>query len=313
MFNKLFFGVFGSLCVALLSSAIYLNLQQPARPVATAPAPRDRNSQLIATLPYIRAGKNQVEVALRTAQAKVAESDPKLAERMGTKVAFFHDHLGTAIIDNGRKLAHDQCPAEPCYDFIVASLDGLAASPIGLWNPLQHSMVIDPRIAIDDPYLVYIVYHELTHALDTRLGTAPLPNYTIEDVPVPEETDAVNLESSILRATTGQRYSNLVAKTASEVKSGGRRSKVVNAVSGFEIPAELGQVFDRPLSENGLKALVFIYIYDVNRDLIEMSDMKADKKAEALAHNFARIVQLNQDPIVKQMVTQSVQSWWRPI
>jgi hypothetical protein len=262
----------------------------------------------------VRTDKQRLEQVLVDTRNRVAMSDPALTATLDNMLEFYRKKLAPVVVrfnQNGERIytAQDLCAAPPCAHFAIADLGG-SGGALGLWNPERQDLVIDPNLDIDDPLLPFVVFHELFHALDPVVAER-LQKLSDADqhLIVQAETRAFNFGSAILGAATNGVYADLVNHTANEILKAERRQVSVGRAVGFAIPEALGRIFDEQpkLSQSGLNALLFIFMYDVNRVIIVRTN-STDKRA-ALAQNYAHVSKLNTDPSARALINRSL-DWW---
>lgn len=288
---------------------------EPATAKPAAPAPAVHLDPIV----RVRKVKNDLSTQMHAIVDKVKRHDQSTGEEADRLMDFLDHRLGAAAFDGVVEnrptyTAQDSCLELPCGHFVIASITSNQGFSAGMWAPDFRDLVVDPKMNPNDAYAPFLIFHELFHATDPR-ATGTLADYSVNDVAVPEETDAIGLESRLTEAWSNGAWGRIIGRMADDVEQSRVKIVVDDHLIAAPIPREVGMLFTRngePMSEGSLKAVVYLAIYDLNRELIRRSHLSKADETEAFALLYSRCAHGDRNQQANVLLVASVQSWSRP-
>ncbi len=203
-----------------------------------------------------------------------------------------------------------------CRHYHVGNVTSFAGQRLlGVWNANMRSMGVNAYIEIDDAYLPFIVFHEGTHMLDPRSTGYIEPDFStlekMQSTPVPIESDAIDFECQLLDAVTRGRYAKLRAGWAKGIQLGYYTSVKASEITVAEVPEEIGRLMMKrgTISAYTASGIYQILLFDLNRELINTSDLKPEEKQQKLSLVYGRTLSAMETKEAMAIAIPSLRSW----
>lgn len=262
----------------------------------------------------------QVTVSrLRAMSAEVSAFDPGL----GHKTQAITDGIAALTpvaylgLDAEQHATYqDHVCTKTCRHYHVGNISSSTGQRLlGAWNSNMRGMGVNAYVDIDDAYLPFIMFHEGSHMLDPRSVGYVEPDFSSTQkmltTPVPIESDAIDFECQLLNAVSRGRYHTLLTGWAKGVRLGYYASAKSSGITVAEVPQEIGDLITRRgiMSVYTVTGFYQIILFDLNRELINTSDLKPEEKQRELSLVYGRTLVAMNDKDAVLVAIPSMQSW----
>ena len=210
----------------------------------------------------------------------------------------------------------DHVCTKTCRHYHVGNLTSFAGQRLlGVWNSNMRAIGVNAYVDINDAYLPFIMFHEGSHMLDPRSEGYVEPDFStpekMQSTAVPVESDAIDFECQLLNAVSRGRYAKLRTAWVKGIQLGYYASIKSSGITVAEVPEEIGRLMMKRGTMSAYTASGFyqIILFDLNRELINTSNLKPDEKQHELSLVYGRSLAAMEDMEAMTVAIPSLRSW----